>query len=183
MTRRFYLNLSVLRKTWSSEPGGWRTPEDTPSFSDFHTHLTKTRLRARVIIHAAQGTAVTGDAVRETPVAKLAAITFVPSKTFLTRTLTWPLPWGRKQQHWLNTKFQGLKQGLASANCNLPPWAESRVKLTKQGTLRALTQPWTTHMQCPQLSPFKWNTMQMGRKATVCYSAGVKRDTEIETHR
>jgi hypothetical protein len=65
------------------------------SFLNFHTYLTKTRLYAWILIQAADSPAVTGDAIWETPVAKLAAVTFISSITFPTWTLTWPLSWGR----------------------------------------------------------------------------------------
>lgn len=97
MTCYFYLSLPALQNTRSSDPGEQRAPEETQNSLDFHAYLTKTWLCAWVLVHAANGAAVTGDAIRETPVAKLAAVTFVSCITFPTWTLTRPLPWGAEK--------------------------------------------------------------------------------------
>lgn len=93
-------SFSALHRTRSSKLEQQRTPEETQNFLDFHTHLTKTWLCAWVLVQAANSATVTEDAIRETPVAKLAAVTFVPSVTFPAWTLTWPFPWGRKKKQY-----------------------------------------------------------------------------------
>lgn len=89
------LSLPALHRTPSSVPGEQRAPEETQSFLNFHTYLTNTRLCTRVLIQAAYSAAVTGDTIWKTPVAKLAAVTFISRVTFPTRTLPGPLSWGR----------------------------------------------------------------------------------------